>query len=137
MAVALVDVTSTTAAVVRSTSQLSLGAELGVNSNVVVRELAHLSVVDTDDLGLLVGAEAAAGDEVHDPEDDGGHDEGVGDAGGGVGELVAELDPVVVEPASGDDSDAVEGSDGRLSEEASADVADETTDGVSGEDLTG
>lgn len=135
MAVALLDVTSTTTAVIRSTSQLSLGAKLSVDCNVVVSELAHLGVVDTDNLGLFVGAEAAAGDEVHDPEDDGGHDEGVGDAGGGVCELVAELDPVVVEPASGNGGDAVKGSDGRLSEEASADVADETTDGVSGEDI--
>ncbi|KAG8965179.1 hypothetical protein FRC00_009872 [Tulasnella sp. 408] len=103
-------------------------AGLSVDSNAVVRELAHLSVIDIDDLGLLVGADAAARDEVHDPKDDCGQDEGVGDAGGRVGELVAELDPVVVEPTSGDDSDAVEGSDGRLSEEAGADDADETTD---------
>lgn len=135
MAVALIDVTSTTTTVIRSTSQLSLGAKLSIDGNVVVSELAHLGIVNTNDLGLFVGAEAAAGDEVHDPEDDGGHDEGVGDTGGGVGELVAELDPVVIEPASRDNGDAVKGSDGSLSEEGSADVADETTDGVSGEDI--
>lgn len=132
---ALIDVTSTTTTVIRSTSQLSLGAKLSIDCNVVVSELAHLGIVNTNDLGLFVGAEAAAGDEVHDPEDDGGHDEGVGDTGGGVSELVAELDPVVVEPASRDSGNAVKGSDGGLSEEGSANVADETTDGVSGEDL--
>ncbi len=41
-----------------------------VDPDVVVRELAHLRVVDAEDLRLLARAQAQAGDEVHDPEDD-------------------------------------------------------------------
>lgn len=44
---------------------------LCVNADVVVRKLAHLCVVDTENLGLLVAAHAAARDVVHDPENDG------------------------------------------------------------------
>ena len=43
---------------------------LRVDADVVVRELAHLGVVHAEDLRLLIAAHAAAGDEVHDPQDD-------------------------------------------------------------------
>ena len=95
-----------------TTSDLLPERELSLDGYVVVRELSHLSVVHAQDLLLrIVERNAAAGDEVHDPDDDGGHDEGVSHAGGAIGDLVSELDPVVVEPASGDDGDAVEGGD--------------------------
>jgi len=55
-------------------------ANIGINANVVVRELAHLSVIDTDNLGFLRGTKAEARDKVHHPEDDGGYDKGVGQA---------------------------------------------------------
>lgn len=54
-----------------------LGANIGVDANIVVCELSHLSIVDTDNLGLLRGTEAEARDEVHNPEDDSCHDKGV------------------------------------------------------------
>lgn len=54
-----------------------LGANIGVNANIVVCELSHLSIVDTDNLSLLRSTEAEARDKVHNPEDDGGHDKGV------------------------------------------------------------
>lgn len=64
-----------------------------------------------------------------------GHDEGVAHAGDGVGDLVAELDVVVVEPASGDGRGAVEAGDARLREEASKNVANQTANSVGCEDL--
>lgn len=55
-----------------------------------------------------------------------GHDEGVGQAGGGVGDLVAKLDVVVVNPSTTDGSVAsgntVEGGDTLLSEEGGQDL---------------
>jgi hypothetical protein len=53
-------------------AHLMSGAELGFETDIVVCELAHLALVDTDDLGLLVAAETegAAREVVHRPEDD-------------------------------------------------------------------
>lgn len=76
--------------------------------DIVVRELAELGIVETHLLFLGGGAQAQAGNEVHQEEDDAGHDEGVGEAGDAVGELVAELDVIVVEPAARDLGEAVE-----------------------------
>ena len=65
-----------------------------------------------------------------------GHDEGVGETRDGVSDLVAELDVVVVEPATGDGGKAaVEAGDARLGEETGEDVADDTTNRVRCEDL--
>ena len=64
-----------------------------------------------------------------------GHDEGVAETRDGVGDLVAELDVVVVEPAAGDDREAVEPSHARLREEAREHVADHTANAMRGEDL--
>jgi hypothetical protein len=72
---------------------------------------------------------------VHDPEDEGGDDEGVGKAGDRVSELVSKLDVVVVEPASRDLGEAVEASNASLGEEASEEVTNDTADTVSSEDL--
>lgn len=44
------------------------------------------------------------------------HDEGVREAGGGVGDVPRELDVVVVEPAAGDDGEAVVEGDALLRE---------------------
>lgn len=76
--------------------------------HIVVRELAELAVIDAHDLGFLGGAQRQAGDQVHEEEDDAGGEEGVGEARDGVGDLVAQLDVVAVEPAAGDLGDAVE-----------------------------
>jgi len=45
-------------------------ADFLVDTDVVVRELAHISVIDTEDLSILCGTERETGNEVHDPEDD-------------------------------------------------------------------
>lgn len=97
---------------------------LCVQSDIVIGELAHPKVVHTDDLGFFGGAEAEEGNEVEDPEDDGGHDERVSKAGGGVGELISELDVVVIEPASRNDSEAVKGGNGALGKETGHNVSD-------------
>ena len=45
-------------------------ADFLVNADVVIRELAHISVIDTEDLRFLCSAQRETGNEVHDPEDD-------------------------------------------------------------------
>jgi hypothetical protein len=103
--------------------------------NVVVCELANLSIVDTQDLSFLGGAEGQAGDQVHDEEDEAGSAEGVGTSGDGVSELVAELHPVMVEPAAWNLGEAIEMCYVISGEEGCEDVADETTDGMFGKDI--
>ena len=111
--------------------------DLAGQLDVVVGELADLRVVDAQDLGLLGGAQGEAGDQVHEEEDQAGAAEGVDAAGDGVRELVAELDPVVVEPAAGDLGEAVEVGYVVRGEEGGQDVADQAADGVLGEDVEG
>jgi hypothetical protein len=48
---------------------------------------------------------------------------------------MAKLDVVVVQPTTRDDSDTIEPSDAGLREEACEDVANNTANGMSGEDL--
>ena len=52
-----------------------------------------------------------------------------------VCDLVTELDVVVVEPAAGNDGEAVEPSHARLREEAREHVADHTANAMRGKDL--
>lgn len=82
---------------------------MAADLDVIVGELSELCIVETH--LLLVGGDAQAetGDEVHDEEDDAGDDEGPGEARTAVGDLVAQLDVVVVEPATGDLGAAVQG----------------------------
>ena len=115
---------------------LLLRANIGINANVVVCELAHLSVVDTHNLSLLRSTEAEARDKVHNPEDDGSHDEGVGNASDTIGELVGELDPVAVDPATFNGCEAtIEIRDVFLSKDTSEEVADNTTHTMGGKDI--
>ena len=106
-----------------------------LEADVVICELAHVVVVHANNLSLLSRAHAEEGDEVHDPEDDRGHDEGVGEASGRIGELVAELDPVMVEPAAVNHGNTVEAGNRRLREESGKDVADDSADSVDSEDI--
>jgi len=105
--------------------------------NVIISELSNLGIIDTKDLGFLRGAQGQAGDQVHDEEDDAGAEEGVCCTGDGVGDLVAELNPVLVEPAAVDVGEAVEMRYVVSGEEGCEDVADESTDGVLGKDIEG
>jgi hypothetical protein len=83
-------------------------AGVALELNVVVGELAELAVIKTHLLLLGADAKAKTGDEVHDEQDDAGHDEGVRETRHAVSELVSELDPVVVDPTTGDDGNAIE-----------------------------
>lgn len=100
--------------------------------------------------------------EVKDPAEDGGHDEGVGHSGDGVGDLVSQLDVVaakkerkkvrfapnasrekerdensLVDPTSSDDREAVKRGDALLGEETSHAVSDDSSDGMGSEDIEG
>lgn len=98
--------------------------------NVVVCELANLGIVDTKDLCFLGGAERETRNQVHDEEDEAGATERVDTPGDGISKLVAELDPVVVEPSTVDEAEAVQVRYVISGEEGSEDVADETANGV-------
>ena len=103
--------------------------------NVIVCELADLSIVDTEDLSFFAGTEREAWDQVHDEENDTGSAERVDASGDGVRQLVAELDPVVIEPSSRDFGETIEMRYVVCGEEASQDVTDESPDCVDGEDV--
>lgn len=79
---------------------------LGLTSklDVIISELANLNVVDTKNFLLLGGAEPESREpgaqEAKSTEDNAGTTEGVGTASNRVSNLVAKLDPVVVQPAA-------------------------------------
>lgn len=87
--------------------------------NIVVGELAELDVIETELLLLDGNAEGETGDEVHEEEEDAGEGEGPGEGSAGTGDLVAELDPVVLNPADGVVLATVEGGNGGAKEEVS------------------
>lgn len=76
--------------------------------DIIIRELPQLMVIDANDFCFLGSTEREARDQVHDEEDDAGAKKGVGEAGDGVGELIAELNVVAVEPAAGYLGEAVQ-----------------------------
>jgi len=103
--------------------------------NVVVCELANLCIINTQDFGFLASTERETGDQIHDEEDEAGSTERVGTSGDRISELVAELDPVVVEPATRDLGEAIKMCYIVSSEESCKNVADETTNGVFSENI--
>lgn len=111
--------------------------KLRVDRDIIVRVLAHLRLVDTDQFGLLARAksEIPAREEMHRPQNDRGDDEGIGETGDRVGELVAQLDVVVIDPATWDDG-SIQSSNGGLGEEAGEEVTNDTTNSVRGKDLS-
>jgi hypothetical protein len=128
-------VLNTLAAVLAAMLLVGVVEDLTGQFNVIVCELANLSIIDTEDLSLLRGTEGEARDEVHDEEDEAGTDKGVCATGDGIGQLVTKLDPVVVDPSTGDDGEAIEMCYVVSSEEGGQDVANETSNGVLGEDI--
>lgn len=75
---------------------------------VIIGKFAELGIIHTDNFVLWGCAEGETGDEVHDKEDEAGAEEGVGETGNTICELVGKLDPVVVEPAAVNDGEAIE-----------------------------
>lgn len=103
--------------------------------DVVVGKLANLCVVDTQDFCVLAGAQAQTRDHVDDEQDHRGANERIETTSDGVGQLVGQLDPVEIQPASVDDLHVVEVGDGFAGEEGGADVSNKSTNGVNGEDI--
>ena len=83
-------------------------AQLSIDGAVIVGPFADPVLVDSDNLLLLGRSEAEEGDKVESPADGRGEDERVGGTGDRVGDLVSELDPVVVEPSTGNRSRPVQ-----------------------------
>lgn len=83
-------------------------AGVALKLNVIVGELAKLTVIETDFLFLGANAKAEARDQVHEEQDQASHDKRVRKAGDRVSKLVAELDPVVVDPTTRNDAVAIE-----------------------------
>lgn len=48
-------------------------AEFGVNAYIVVGKFTHLSVIDSNNLRLLIASKAQEGEDVHNPQYDGLH----------------------------------------------------------------
>jgi hypothetical protein len=79
--------------------------------DIVVGKLPELAIVEANLLFFGTGTQRQAGDQVHEEQYDTGHDEGVREPGDTVGQLIAELDVVLVDPAAGDLGKAVKASD--------------------------
>lgn len=93
--------------VVAATAANEVGDVAG-DLDVVVGELAELGVIETEVLVIDVDTEAETGDEVHEEEDQAGQDERPDETGDGTSKLVAELDVVVLDPATIDDQGTIE-----------------------------
>jgi hypothetical protein len=78
------------------------------NLDIVVRELAKLAIVETNLFLLGADAQRQTGNEVHEEQDDAGHDKRVREPSHTVGKLVTELDVVLVDPATGNLGKAVQ-----------------------------
>jgi hypothetical protein len=131
-------------------------ADFLLNANIAICELAHIGVIDTEDLHLFCGTERKTGNDVHDPEDDSldgidktllkkktkkkrrgtyRHDERVGKSRDEIRELMGKLDVMLVQPTTGNDGDPVESSDAGPREEAGEEFSDNTDNSIRNEDL--
>lgn len=120
---------------------LAVGAprqEVTADLDVVVRELAVLVIVHTEELSLLGGTELQAGDQIDELGDDGGHDESVGGAGDDGSDLPSEENVVAVEETTGEAGvDAVEANNLAGGEEGVEDETDHAADTVLSEHIEG
>ena len=103
--------------------------------NIIICKLANLGVVDAQNFGFLGRAEREAGDQVHDEEDETGSAERIRHSADGIGKLVTELHPVVVEPAAVYFGEAIEMRYVICGEEAGKHVTDEASNSMDGEDI--
>lgn len=97
--------------------------------------LADLSQVDTEHLVVLACPEVASRNAIDGEEQDHGDDEGPAETRSGVGKLVTELDPVLVDPTTGDKRRTIEGSDPVVGEEGGENVSNHTTNTVCSKDI--
>jgi hypothetical protein len=102
-------------------------------------KLANLHIVNTKNLLLFAGTELKDREElanaVEAAEDDAGPNEGVGTASDGVSKLVTELDPVLVQPTTIDNSIAIKMSDVVGGEECGQGVAYKSANTVDSKDV--
>lgn len=115
------------------------GEIIAANLDVVVRELAQLVVVHTEQLCLLGRPQGQPGDGIDGDSDDGRDDKGVRTCGCDVRNLDIQLLVVVDDPAadSGAGVDAIEADDSVVAEEGVEKKADDTGNAVFGEDVHG
>ncbi|KAI3476989.1 hypothetical protein L1887_61419 [Cichorium endivia] len=130
------------------------GRELGVDGGLCVRDfgallgpvevvqqregedlLSDLGQVDTQRLVLFRRTEVAAGNAVDGEQQDQREHKAPAETRCRVGELVAELDPVVVDPSTGNGRRAVERRHAVVGEEGSKNVANHTADTVCRKDV--
>lgn len=71
-------------------------------------KFTNLGIVHTKDFFLFRDAQVQTGDQIDDEENDAASEERVGHTGDGVRQLVAELDVVVIDPASVNDRGTIE-----------------------------
>lgn len=130
-----------------------LDTEVLLEANIIICEFTHLVVINADDLRLFVTAKPEPGNEVHDPKNNGCHDQRIAEAGARVGKLPTQLDPVSIKPTARDGSQAVKSCNRRLRENARKHlgrgdasawrqvnqgrtyVSDEPANGVNGENI--
>ena len=107
--------------------------------NVVVCELAELVVIHTEEFRLFRSTELQAWNLVDGEGEQSGHDECVRGAGNDVGNLHVHLLPVVIGPATGEETgvDAVETDDAGGGEEAVEEETNHTSDAVLSEHVEG
>lgn len=86
-------------------------------------------LVSSEHLGVLVETQREAGNLVHGKKQDERNDKRPGATGSSTSELDGDLDPVLVEPATGDDG-TVEGSDRGLGKDAGEDASEEAANTV-------
>lgn len=107
--------------------------------NIVVSELANFNIVNAENFLLLAGTELEDGQELANAikaaEDDASSNEGVEATGEGISKLVAHLDPVSVQPATGNDGIAIKMRYVVRGEEARQDVANEAANTMNGKDV--
>jgi len=118
------------------------GQALGLNTGfddlhhaILKEHFTEIVVVDTLGLSFFWDTEREAGDLVDGKKEDTGDNKGVGEDSAAARELVSELDPVVVDPATWKYGKTVEGGNVVSGKETSHDVSAETTNTVESKDI--
>jgi hypothetical protein len=126
----------------RSVLWWDLGSTLGGDSGfddlhetVLQEHLTDVVLVDTLLFELGWDTEIESGNLVEDEEDEACDSEGVSEDGAAAGELVSQLDPVVVDPTAWELGETVKSGDVVSGEETGENVSDEATNTVESEDV--
>lgn len=101
----------------------------------VVRQLTNLTSIKTPNFSLGIHTERKTGNLVHNEEDQVGDGEGITHASETISNLMTDLNPVLIEPATRNDGNAIESSNVGLGENTGKNVTNETTNAMDGEDI--